>query len=69
MRTHWVFKNAKFLALNDDVMEKDAVDFQFDRFVTADIRKYFIAGMYGARRYLLNEKDEALPKARRNYKR
>ncbi|XP_055297752.1 putative fatty acyl-CoA reductase CG5065 [Sitodiplosis mosellana] len=67
--THWVFKNAKFLALNDIIKTEDNEDFRFDRFVTGDIRKYFIACMYGARRYLLNEKDENLPRARRNYKR
>lgn len=44
--THWVFKNAKFLELNDLVRPEDA-DFRFDRFVTGDIRKYFIACIYG----------------------
>lgn len=44
--THWVFKNAKFLALNDIIKPEDD-DFRFDRFVTADIRKYFIASIYG----------------------
>lgn len=45
--THWVFKNAKFLALNDIIHPVDNEDFRFDRFVTGDIRKYFIACMYG----------------------
>lgn len=106
--THWVFKNAKFLELSTVIRPEDE-DFQFDRFVTGDVRKYFITCMYGkyigrlfshkehiffvvdnmpsigfnfiwliirqfliklgARRYLLHEKDENLPKARRNYKR
>lgn len=64
-----MFKNAKFIALNQDLKDEDLDDFRFDRFVTGDIRQYFIASMYGARRYLLNEKDENLPRARRNYKR
>lgn len=45
--THWVFKNAKFLALNDIIKPEDNDDFRFDRFVTGDIRKYFISCMYG----------------------
>lgn len=45
--THWVFKNAKFLALNDIIKREDNDDFRFDRFVTGDIRKYFISCMYG----------------------
>lgn len=45
--THWIFKNAKFLALNDIIKSEDNDDFRFDRFVTGDIRKYFIASMYG----------------------
>lgn len=45
--THWVFKNAKFLALNDIIKPADNDDFRFDRFVTGDIRKYFISSMYG----------------------
>lgn len=45
--THWVFKNAKFLALNDIIKAEDNDDFRFDRFVTGDIRKYFISCMYG----------------------
>lgn len=45
--THWIFKNAKFLALNDLIKPEDIIDFRFDRFVTGDIRKYFIACMYG----------------------
>lgn len=69
MRTHWIFKNAKFLSLIDDLKDEEMEDFRFDRFVTKDIRKYFIDCMYGGRRYLLKEKDEDLPRARRNYKR
>lgn len=45
--THWIFKNAKFLQLNDIIKPEDNDDFRFDRFVTGDIRKYFIACMYG----------------------
>lgn len=47
IRTHWVFKNAKFLELNKDIKPEDMDDFRFDKFVTGDIRQYFIASMYG----------------------
>lgn len=69
IRTHWVFENECFLKLHDDIKQTDLKSFRYDNFVTADVREYFLDCMLGARRYLLHEKDEDLPRARRNYRR
>lgn len=47
IRTHWVFKNAKFLELNSFIKPEEEKDFRFDKFITDDVRKYFINCMYG----------------------
>lgn len=47
IRTHWVFKNAKFLGLNLFIKPEEEKDFRFDKFITDDVRKYFINCMYG----------------------
>lgn len=69
IRTHWVFENEGFLKLHSTIKPCDIKNFRYDNFVTVDVREYFIDCMLGARRYLLHEKDENLPKARLNYKR
>lgn len=69
IRTHWVFENDCFLKLHNDIKQSDLKSFRYDNFVTADVREYFLDCMLGARRYLLHEKDEDLPRARRNYRR
>lgn len=47
IRTHWVFKNANFLELNSFIKPEEEKDFRFDKFITDDVRKYFINCMYG----------------------
>lgn len=69
IRTHWTFKNHKFLKLHDSILPDDIDHFRFDNFVTYDVREYFLSCILGARRYLLNEKDENIPRAQRNYRR
>ncbi|KAG4068331.1 hypothetical protein HA402_007851 [Bradysia odoriphaga] len=69
IRTHWVFENDCFLKLHNDIKPCDIKSFRYDNFITVDVREYFMDCMLGARRYLLHEKDENLPKARLNYKR
>lgn len=64
----WEFKNDKFMALNANLLPEERSTFAFDTFVTRDVRMYFTDSMLGARRFLLKEKDEDLPKARRNFK-
>ncbi|KAJ6639260.1 putative fatty acyl-CoA reductase [Pseudolycoriella hygida] len=69
IRTHWVFENDCFLKLHNEIKSSDLSNFRYDNFVTADVREYFLHCILGARRYLLHEKDENLPRARRNYRR
>lgn len=51
IRTHWVFKNANFLELNSCIWTEDDEAFRFDKFITGDVRKYFISCMYGEYQY------------------
>lgn len=67
--THWVFENENFMALESYLLESDVKIFGYHNFITADVRDYLLNCMLGARRYLLHEKDENLPKARIHYKR
>lgn len=57
------------MALQSYLNASDLKTFGYHDFITADVREYFINCMLGAKRYLLHEKDENLPKARKNYKR
>lgn len=67
MLTSWTFENDQFLLLHSDIQPGDIKDFRFNNFVTADVREYLHNCVLGARRYLLNEPDENIPKARKNY--
>lgn len=61
MSTHWEFKNNKFLGLSKCLNEEDESSFQFDNFITADIKSYFINCMYGTmglRIYILRKYDK-----------
>lgn len=69
IRTHWVFENEGFMKLHNDIKPCDIKNFRYDNFITVDVRAYLLDCILGARRYLLNEKDEDIPKARSNYKR
>lgn len=44
-------------------MEQDRVEFQFNYFPTRDLITYLKYALLGAKRYLLKEKDENIPKA------
>lgn len=67
IRTSWVFENEQFLRLHDRILPVDRPAFRYDRFVTADVREYLKNCVLGARRYLLKEPDENIPRAKRNY--
>lgn len=69
IRTSWVFENQEFLRLHDRILPVDRQSFRYDKFVTADVREYLKDCVLGARRYLLKEPDENIPRARRNYAR
>lgn len=69
MTTSWTFENEEFLKLHTRIPADDVKTFRYDNFVTADVREYLKNCVLGARRYLLKEPDENIPKARQNFKR
>lgn len=66
---NWHFKNHNFIALGREIRHEDIKDFNYRDFIEFDIMLYFRNCILGARRYLLHEKDEDLPRARTHYKR
>ena len=66
---NWHFKNHNFIALGREIRHEDIKDFNYRDFIEFDIMLYFRNCILGARRYLLHEKDEDLPNARKHYKR
>lgn len=63
------FENDNFYSLNELIHPNDVDSFRFDKFLNCDAKSYLESCMLGARRYLLKEKDENIPKARRNFQR
>lgn len=51
------------MSIGEDIMEQDRAAFQFNDFHTRDLITYLRFSLLGAKRYLLNEKDENIPKA------
>jgi hypothetical protein len=55
------------MGLCNDLKLKDMKAFNFHDFLEFDLILYFRYGVLGGRRYLLGEKDENLPNARRRF--
>lgn len=66
---NWEFKNKNFMALCSSIRDEDNKAFYYRDFTEFDITLYFTNCILGARRYLLHEKDENLPKARLQFQR
>lgn len=66
---NWDFKNNNFMTLCSSLRDEDDKAFYYKDFTEYDMRLYFSNCILGARRYLLGEKDEDLPKARLQYDR
>ncbi|XP_055629587.1 putative fatty acyl-CoA reductase CG5065 [Toxorhynchites rutilus septentrionalis] len=66
---NWDFKNSNFIRLASEIKPEDNKDFYYRDFIEFDITLYFRNCILGARRYLLNEKDENIPKALTNLRR
>ncbi|XP_039444625.1 putative fatty acyl-CoA reductase CG5065 isoform X2 [Culex pipiens pallens] len=60
---NWDFKNTNFIRLASEIQPNDNKDFYYRDFVEFDITLYFRNCILGARRYLLKQKDEDIPKA------
>lgn len=67
MLNSWQFKNKKFLKLSFEIRPEDFKAFYFYDFLEFDFLLYMRNIMMGMRRYLMNNKDENLPKARKNF--
>ncbi|XP_038219950.1 fatty acyl-CoA reductase 1-like [Zerene cesonia] len=64
----WTFCNNNFTKLRSVLKEEDKKEFYYDM-ENIDHWSYMLASGYGARKYILNERDEDLPKARAHYRR
>ncbi|XP_035782468.1 putative fatty acyl-CoA reductase CG5065 [Anopheles albimanus] len=60
---NWDFKNRNFIRLASEIKPEDNKDFYYRDFIEFDVTLYFRNCILGARRYLLKEKDENIPKA------
>jgi alcohol-forming fatty acyl-CoA reductase len=69
LTNEWTFKNDNFWNLNKFIRIEDTKQFNFMSAQTFDIFLIARNGVLGLRRYVLNEKDEDLPRARVFYKR
>ena len=65
----WDFTNDKLLWLRTQVPRCDSKHFLLDRIETLDFPTFLRNCMWGARLYLLNEKTDAIPQAKKHLKR
>lgn len=64
----WTIHNEKLCSLIKDIKKQDIESWNFD-FSMTNLTEYYINSVIGAKMYLLNEKIEDLPKARKNLQR
>lgn len=62
---NWTFRNENFLKLDNEIKEEDTRDFHYTDFVQFDMMVYFKNCVRGGKKYLLEEKDENIPHAKR----
>lgn len=60
----WTFKNHNLLILNKLILAEDKDEFDFD-FSNIDPKTYFRSAVLGARKFLLNDDIENVPRAKR----
>lgn len=65
---NWYFQNENFMALCNSLKREDLKAFNFHDFLEYDLVLYFRHAVLGGRRYLLGEKDERIPLAKRKYR-
>ncbi|XP_058820697.1 putative fatty acyl-CoA reductase CG5065 [Topomyia yanbarensis] len=66
---NWDFKNSNFIRLASEIKPVDNKEFYYRDFIEFDITLYFRNCILGARRYLLKQKDEDIPKALKHLRR
>lgn len=64
----WIIHNTKLLSLIQDIPKQDEEHWNFD-FSMTNVKEYYANAMMGAKKYLLNEKIEDLPQAKKNFQR
>ncbi|XP_055711090.1 putative fatty acyl-CoA reductase CG5065 [Phlebotomus papatasi] len=64
----WLFVNDNCFNLMNDIKNEDMEAFGFDFYESIGIMEYMYQSSLGGRRYLMNQPDENLPRARRNYR-
>ncbi|CAH0601898.1 unnamed protein product [Chrysodeixis includens] len=64
----WTFDNKNLVALRSKIKKEDEKDFYYEM-ENFDKFKYFVNSIIGGRKFLLNEKDEDLPRAKAHYRR
>ncbi|XP_053699455.1 putative fatty acyl-CoA reductase CG5065 [Sabethes cyaneus] len=66
---NWDFRNHNFIRLASEIKPEDIKEFYYRDFIEFDITLYFRNCILGARRYLLKQKDENLPRALKHLQR
>ncbi|XP_055551587.1 putative fatty acyl-CoA reductase CG5065 [Wyeomyia smithii] len=66
---NWDFRNCNFIRLASEIKPEDIKEFYYRDFIEFDITLYFRNCILGARRYLLKQKDENLPRALKHLRR
>ncbi|XP_055711089.1 fatty acyl-CoA reductase 1-like [Phlebotomus papatasi] len=64
----WYIVTENYCNLMNDIKNEDVEEFRFDLYESFDLKEYMYRSTLGGRRYLLNQPDEDLPQARRNYR-
>uniref|UniRef100_A0A1B0DE70 Fatty acyl-CoA reductase n=1 Tax=Phlebotomus papatasi TaxID=29031 RepID=A0A1B0DE70_PHLPP len=64
----WYIVTENYCNLMNDIKNEDVEEFRFDLYESFDLKEYMYQSTLGGRRYLLNQPDEDLPQARRNYR-
>lgn len=63
----WVFKNDKFMSLNDILLDEDRKEFYFERH-NLDLEYLYVVTLKGGQKYLLKQSDDPVSTARRKQK-
>ncbi|XP_055680435.1 putative fatty acyl-CoA reductase CG5065 [Lutzomyia longipalpis] len=64
----WFFVNDNCFNLMNDIKYEDMEEFGFDFYEGMEMKEYMYQSSMGGRRFLMRQKDEDLPRARRNYR-
>lgn len=62
---NWEFENKNFMKLSAELKLQDLKAFYFNDFLDYDLILYFRQAVFGARRYLMKEKDETIDRCRK----